>query len=77
MTLIGPLSAGFTHTPGTTIITVLNAGIYNIIFSVSGVEPNQFSLFVNGAPTAVVTLQTLAGGTQINANAALLLQRVL
>ena len=110
----GPLSAGFTHTVGTTTITVVNSGTYNVIFSVSAVEPNQFSLFVNGAATsavtvygsgagtqqntgfgtlvlsagdvitvrnhtsaAAVTLQTLAGGTATNANAAVLLQRVL
>jgi hypothetical protein len=110
----GPISAGFTHIAGTASINVVNAGTYNIIFSVSGVEPNQFSLFVNGAPTSVVTVygsgagtqqntgfgtvvlgagdvvtvrnhtsaaavtfQTLAGGTQINANAAISLQRVL
>ena len=109
----GPMSAGFTHTVGSTDITVVNAGTYNIIFSVSAVESCQFSLFVNGAPTSVVTvygsgagtqqntgfgtlvlsagdvvtvrnhtsaaavtLQTLAGGTQTNANAAISIQRV-
>ena len=110
----GPMSAGFTHTAGTASINVVNAGTYNVIFSVSGVEPNQFAIFVNGAPTSVVTvygsgagtqqntgfgtlvlgagdvitvrnhssaaavtLQTLAGGTQTNVNAAISIQRVL
>jgi hypothetical protein len=79
------------------------------VFIVSSVEPNQFTLFQNGAPVAggtfgsgagtqqnpggviiaagagdvltlrnhtsaaAVTLQTLAGGTQDNANAALII----
>ena len=79
----------------------------------SGVEPNQFSIFINGAPSApgtiygsgagtqqntgfgtltlgagdvitlrnhssasAVTLQTLAGGTQLNANAAIAVERL-
>lgn len=94
--------------------SIVNSGTYYVIFSVSGVEPNQFSLFVNGAASvpveiygsgagtqqnigfgvivlsagdvvtvrnhssaAAVTLQTLAGGTQINANAAISILRVL
>jgi hypothetical protein len=110
----GPLSSGFTHTPGTSQITVLNAGTYYIIFSVSGVESNQFAIFVNGVATSpvtiygsgagtqqnvgfgtlvlnagdvitlrnhssasAVTLQTLAGGTQFNANAAVQILRLL
>jgi hypothetical protein len=80
---------------------------------VSGVEPSQFAIFINGAPSspvtiygsgagtqqntgfgtlvlgagdiitlrnhssaAAVTLQTLAGGTQINANAAIAVERL-
>lgn len=110
----GPISSGFTHTPGTSQINVLNAGTYYVIFSVSGVESNQFALFVNGAASvpvtiygsgagtqqntgfgtlvlgagdvltvrnhssaAAVTLQTLAGGTQNNANAAVQILRLL
>jgi len=110
----GPLSSGFTHTPGTSQINVLNSGTYYIIFSVSGVEPNQFAIFVNGAASspvtiygsgagtqqnvgfgtlvlsandvltlrnhssaAAVTLQTLAGGTQFNANASVQILRLL
>jgi hypothetical protein len=81
-------------------------------FSVSGVEPGQFALFVNGAAApgtvygsgagtqqdngqviltlsasdvltlvnhssaAAVTLQTLAGGTQTNVNASLLIEKL-
>ena len=101
----GITTVGITHTPGTAQIVVTNPGDYEVTFSVSGVEPNQFALFINGAPVAgtvygsgagtqqntgqaiiaiaagdvltlrnhssaaAVTLQTLAGGTQINVNA--------
>jgi hypothetical protein len=108
----GVITAGITHTPGTTTISLVNAGNYVVWFNAAGVEPNQFTLFQNGAPvagatygsgagtqpnpgmvivtaaaadvltlrnhtsTAAVTLQTLAGGTQINANASVLIERV-
>ncbi len=91
---------------------VTAAGVYAVTFSVSGVEPNQFALFVNGAPVtdtvygsgagtqqntgqvilnlsagdvltlvnhssaAAVILQTLAGGTQTNVNASLLIEKL-
>lgn len=108
----GALSAGVTHTAGTSPITITTAGTYEISWIVSGVEPNQFALFVNGAPatggifgtgagtqqnsghlilsvapgdvvtlrnhssSAAVTLQTLAGGTQINVNASILIRQL-
>ena len=87
-------------------------GAYEISWIVSGVEPGQFALFVNGAVSpggifgsgagtqqtnghglvvlhagdvvsihnhssaAAVTLQTLAGGTQTNVNASVLIRKV-
>lgn len=107
----GPL-LGVTHTPGSASINIVAAGTYAITFSVSGVEPSQFTLFVNGAPStsttygsgagtqqnngqailtlgagdiitlvnhtsaAAVTLQTLAGGTAINVNASVLIEKL-
>ncbi len=44
----GVLTAGISHTSGTAEITLANQGIYEIGFSISGAEPNQFALFVNG-----------------------------
>ncbi|WP_240383351.1 BclA C-terminal domain-containing protein, partial [Bacillus wiedmannii] len=109
----GRMTSGFTHTLGTSQLMVLNAGDYKISFSVSGVEPNQFTLFLNGAPVtsavygsgagtqpnngqtilalaagdiitlnnhtsaAAVTLQTLAGGTQTNINASIVIERLI
>jgi len=107
----GPLS-GLTHAPGNSQIQINAAGTYSISFSISGVEPSQFAVFVNGAQApgtvygsgagtqqdnglllitlsandivtlrnrssaAAVTLQTLAGGTQTNVNASILILRV-
>ncbi|TKI02324.1 collagen-like protein, partial [Bacillus wiedmannii] len=108
----GRITSGFTHTLGTSQMTVINAGDYKISFSVSGVEPNQFALFLNGAPVtnsiygsgagtqqnngqtiltlaagdiltlnnhtsaAAITLQTLAGGTQTNVNASIIIEKL-
>jgi hypothetical protein len=103
---------GFTHTPNTAAINVENPGDYAVIFIVNAVEPNQFTLYLNGAPVGgsvygsgagtqpnpgmviitaatsdvitlrnhssadAVTLQTLAGGTQINSNASILIHKL-
>ena len=110
--ITGLTSGGITHTPGTSTITVSTTGTYKITFYVSAVEPNQFSLYQNGAPiagavygsgagtqqntgstiidmaagdvltlrnhtsAAAVTLQTLAGGTQTNTNASILIEQI-
>jgi hypothetical protein len=108
----GPLTSGISHTPSSTTVLLTNAGTYLVNWSVSGVEPNQFTVFLNGAPvagstygsgagtqqntgqvvfiagagstltlrnhtsTAGITLQTLAGGTEVNVNASLMIARI-
>ncbi len=108
----GAHSAGVTHAPGTATFVLVTAGVYTVSTLVSGVEPSQMALFVNGAalPDAVygsgagtqtnsgqtivtanagdvltlrnhssasaVTLQTLAGGTQTNVNASVLIEKI-
>ncbi|AFH60748.1 BclA C-terminal domain-containing protein [Paenibacillus mucilaginosus] len=108
----GILTPGITHAPGTSTISVTDAGNYEINFSASGVEPSQFAIFRNGAlvpgtvygsgagtqqntgqvitalssgdvitlrnhsSSAAVTLQTLAGGTQTNVNASIVIKRL-
>jgi hypothetical protein len=108
----GITTPGITHAPGTALISITTAGIYEVTFSVSGVEPNQFALFLNGAlvagsiygsgagtqqnngqvilaiasgdaltlrnhsSSAAVTLQTLAGGTQTNVNASVVIKQL-
>jgi BclA C-terminal domain/Collagen triple helix repeat (20 copies) len=59
----GPLS-GFTHTAGSASIAVVSAGIYLVDFSVSGTEPNQFSLFDNATAVAGATYGSGAGTQQ-------------
>lgn len=60
----GPLS-GITHAPGSDAINITNAGIYAIFFSVSGTQPNQFALAVNGSPSTS-TIYGSGAGTQQN-----------
>ena len=108
----GVIVGTITHAPGTSTIQIGSAGDYSVWFYANGVEPNQFTLFQNGAPVvgsvygsgagtqgntgmviitaaagdiltvrnhssaSAVTLQTLAGGTQINSNASILIQRL-
>ncbi|MFI0435760.1 MAG: collagen-like protein [Parachlamydiaceae bacterium] len=67
----GPITSGFTHTPGTANIQIINGGVYSVTFSVSGVEPNQFALFVNGAPVAGAIYGSGAG-TQQNTGEAII-----
>jgi hypothetical protein len=66
----GPLS-NINHTPSSSIISVVYAGVYYVTFSVSGTEPNQFDIFVNG----VQTLSSIYGsgaGTQQNTGSVIL-----
>jgi hypothetical protein len=111
----GVLTAGITHgagTPGDAGIVILTSGDYKVTFSVSGTEPNQMGLFLNGtavpgtvygsgagtqqnngqvivtvvAPATLtvrnlllvsaVTLQTLAGGTETNVNASVVIEKL-
>ncbi len=44
----GLLTAGITHALGSSDVILVTAGDYVVTFSVSGSEPNQFALFLNG-----------------------------
>jgi hypothetical protein len=108
----GVLTPGISHAPGSTQLEVTTPGDYKVSFVLSGVEPDQMSLFLNGAPLAgtvygsgagtqqtngqaivtlgagdvvtvrnhssasAVTLQTLAGGTQTNVNASVVIEKL-
>jgi hypothetical protein len=67
----GPLS-GITHPAGSPSITVTNGGTYAITFSVSGTEPNQFALFINGV-AAPSTIYGSGAGTQQNTGPTILI----
>ncbi|MBU3179289.1 collagen-like protein [Clostridium estertheticum] len=104
--------SGVSHIVGTAEFVIITPGFYSVLFIVSSVEPNQFTIFQNGVPVigstygsgagtqqnpggtfvnagagdrltlrnhtsaAAVTLQTLAGGTQDNANASIVITLV-
>ena len=59
----GPLS-GFTHTAGTSVITVSTTGTYLVSFSVTGVQAGQFTLMDGGVPLASTIYGTGAGQQQ-------------
>jgi len=67
----GVHTPGITHAPGSSGIVVLGAGDYKVTFSVSGTEPNQFALFLNGALVAGTDYGSGAG-TQQNSGQAIL-----
>jgi hypothetical protein len=108
----GILTAGITHTAGSADITLIGSGTYKISFSISAVEPSQYTAFLNGVAitgttygsgagtqqnngqaiiaaaagdvltirnhtsAAVSTLQTLAGGTEANVNASVIIEKL-
>ncbi|HXD01101.1 MAG TPA: collagen-like protein [Verrucomicrobiae bacterium] len=59
-------TAGFSHALGSSQLQVINAGVYKVTFSVSGTEPNQFALFVNGVPVPGSIYGSGAGTQQNN-----------
>jgi hypothetical protein len=66
----GVMTSGLTHALGTSTIVLAAAGDYEVTFSVSGVEPNQMALFVNGVPIAGAVYGSGAG-TQPNVGQAI------
>jgi BclA C-terminal domain len=66
----GVLSAGITHAPGGAGITLVGSGTYEVTFSVSGTEPNQMALFVNGT-VVPGTIYASGAGTQQNSGQAI------
>ncbi len=61
----GVLTPGITHAPGVAGITLTTAGTYEVTFSVSGTEPSQMALFVNGI-LVPGTVYGSGAGTQQN-----------
>jgi hypothetical protein len=65
----GAMTSGFTHAPGDAGISFGNAGTYKISFSLSGAEPNQMALFVNGSALPGTVYGSGAGTQQNNGQA--------
>jgi hypothetical protein len=59
------IGTGITHAPGSSAVVFGVSGIFKVVFSVSGTEPNQMALFINGNPVAGSTYASGAG-TQEN-----------
>lgn len=58
------LMVGVVHTPSSPSISISTAGVYSIGFSVSSVQANQFTLFVNGVPQPSAVYGSGAGTQQ-------------
>ena len=106
------LGGAVTHPLSSPVMIMNTSGTFEIDFSVTAVEPNQFGIYVNSLPIAssvygsgagtqqndgttivslsvgdvvalrnpstssAITLQTLAGGTETNVNAAITFRRL-
>jgi len=61
----GTMTPGITHATGAAGIALGSPGDYKITFSVSGTEPNQMALFLNGA-LVTGSIYGSGAGTQQN-----------
>lgn len=66
----GVLTPGITHAPGDAGVTLATAGTYEVTFSVSGTEPSQMALFVDGV-LVPGTIYGSGAGTQQNTGQAI------
>jgi hypothetical protein len=60
----GVITTGFVHAPGDPGVTFVEAGTYEVTFSVSATEPNQMALFLDGTAIAGTTYGSGAGTQQ-------------
>jgi hypothetical protein len=67
----GPLTSAVTHSPGDSQLILVNAGVYEVTFSVSGNEPSQMAIFLNGSAVAGGVYGSGAGTQQNNGQAIL------
>ena len=65
----GVMTPGIVHILGTSQIIVNVSGDYEVTFSVSGTEPNQFALFLNGTQVPGTVYGSGAGTQQNNGQA--------
>ena len=60
----GAIGGSISHSPGTSSILLGTSGSYEVSFYVSAVEPNQFSLYLNGVAISGATYGSGAGTQQ-------------
>ncbi len=56
----GIITSGISHTPGTDVISLINAGQYLIYFYVLGVRTNQFTIYHNNSPVLGSTYSSMS-----------------
>lgn len=61
----GPMTAGITHTNNSAQITVITAGVYEIIYTVTGNQTKQFALFAGSNPIASSRYGIQSGNSQL------------
>lgn len=66
----GVMTPGISHTPGNAGIGIVEAGTYAVGFSVSGTEPSQIAIFLNGT-LVPGTIYGSGAGTQQNTGQAI------
>lgn len=66
----GVMTPGISHTPGNAGIGIVEAGTYEVTFSVSGTEPSQVAIFLNGT-LVPGTIYGSGAGTQQNTGQAI------
>jgi hypothetical protein len=64
-------TAGIGHNLGASDIFIAESGFYKVQFSISGAEPNQFALYLNGTLLSS-TVYASGAGTQQNSGQAIL-----
>jgi hypothetical protein len=66
----GVMTPGITHAPGDAGIEIVEAGTYAVTFSVSGTEPSQIAIFLDGT-LVPGTIYGSGAGTQQNTGQAI------
>ncbi len=66
----GVVTPGITHAPGNAGIGIVEAGTYEVTFSVSGTEPSQIAIFLDGT-LVPGTIYGSGAGTQQNTGQAI------
>jgi hypothetical protein len=66
----GVMTPGISHAPGNAGIGIVEAGTYEVTFSVSGTEPNQIAIFLDGT-LVPGTIYGSGAGTQQNTGQAI------
>jgi hypothetical protein len=67
----GVLTSGIAHALGGAGIRLVGSGTYRVEYSISGTEPSQFALFVNGTTLVSGSVYGSGAGTQQSTGQAL------